>query len=175
MNLIKRSSKTFDSSAPLKSGKAHIEVAAITKGTEAPLIFHAELMPSALKHSFRDQLLLPFFQQVHKGTPVDKGDKLACTAIEVNGQPLLSAEELARPLRDWATPGDTTRVAITIESVEMIRKRRRSLYEKKTKAELPVEYVPHSHVPTPGAAIGALDEEPSGLLLILDEIAPSTR
>ena len=174
MNFLARSAaRTGDAS--LKSGKARFEVAATTEDTDEPLMFAAELAPSALKHSLRDHLLLPFFEQVRKGTPLEKGTRLACSAVEINGQPLVRAEELTRPLRDWAAPGETTRVAITIESVEKIRERR-SLRAKREKA-LPAEYAPTAQRPAPGTftGVGALHEEPSGLLLILDEIVPATR
>jgi len=84
--------------------------------------FATTISASGLKESLKDHLLVPFIQQVKH----DKGTNIACSKVDVNGNPVETMEELMRPLKDYHVPGDTTVVTVTLELVEEIQKRRKS-------------------------------------------------
>lgn len=75
--------------------------------------FPASLLKSK---SLRDHLLVPFIQQVRH----NKGTQLACSYVEVNGLAVPTAE-LRRPLVDFVSDPEVTRVEITLELINTPR------------------------------------------------------
>jgi len=92
-----------------KKPRAAFEILVSGDDTQA---FYTEIKTSRLGGSLRDLLLVPFLGQV-KGYP--KGTRIACSFVEVNGRALESEDDLRRPLHDFHTAGQTTRLLVTIE------------------------------------------------------------